>query len=416
MSDIPAIDGGEKVRTGPWPERGIYGKEEKEALNVLLDEAIASGKAPGYGGPEEDAYCKEFAEMMGGGYANGVNSGTNAVYVALRSLDLPPFSEVAVGCITDAGGIMPIPLLNCIPVPVDTAPGSFSPGPEQVEAAMTPRTSAILIAHIFGEPSDIEGIIEVADKHGVPVVEDCAQAHYTKLNGKMLGTFGKVSAFSTMFGKLHCTGGQGGLVFTKDEEVYKMIKRSSDRGKPFGLPAGTSNQFASLNMNMDEISACIGRIQLKKLPGFVKHRQKIYAAVKEGISDLKAVFIPDPIPGAESSYWRIRVGFRPEKANCDKKTFYNALVAEGLTNLEPSCIASQHLADWFVNKKAFGNSQFPWNSSDYKGDHNKTYSCPNAIKSTETYFKLFINEAWTDEDICDAVKIFRKVDKCLSLA
>lgn len=221
-----AINGGPRVRTKPFPGRGLLGPEEKAAVDALFDEAIASGSAFGYNGPTEEAYCKEFAEFMGGGYVDAVNSGTTAVYVALRALNIEPFTEVIVSCLTDPGGMMPIVMMNCIPIIADTEPGSYNTGPKEVEELISPLTSAILVAHIGGEPVDMEGIMAIARKHNIPVVEDCAQAHGAKLNGKLVGTFGDVAAFSTMFGKHHCTGGQGGLVYTRDERLYYEARRS----------------------------------------------------------------------------------------------------------------------------------------------------------------------------------------------
>jgi dTDP-4-amino-4,6-dideoxygalactose transaminase len=151
--------------------------------------------------------------------------------------------------------------------------GSYNSGPEQIEALISPLTSAILVAHIAGEPVDMTGILAVARKHNLPVVEDCAQAHGAKINGQMVGTFGDIGAFSTMSGKHHCTGSQGGVVFTKQESLYHEIRRNSDRGKPFFLPTGSSNPVASLNLNLNDIAATIGRIQLKKLPDINARRQ-----------------------------------------------------------------------------------------------------------------------------------------------
>ena len=106
--DKLAINGGPKAIASPLPPRGHFGKEEQEAANRLFEKSIACGSPFGYNGEEEEKFGQEFAAFLGSGYADGVNSGTNAVYVALRALDLPPFSEVIVGAITDPGGIMPI--------------------------------------------------------------------------------------------------------------------------------------------------------------------------------------------------------------------------------------------------------------------------------------------------------------------
>ena len=406
-----AINGGAPVRTEPWPARGLIGIEEKRAVDALFDEAIACGNAPGYGGPEEDAYCSEFAESLGGGFADAVNSGTTAVYTALRALDLEPFTEVVVGCVTDPGGMMPIPLLNCIPVPADTAPGSYNSGPEQIEAAITPLTSAIVVAHIFGEPADMPGILEVAKAHSLPVVEDCAQAHGARLHGQALGTFGDVAAFSTMFGKHHCTGGQGGVVFTRHEDLLPMVRRAADRGKPFGLPAGSTNVLASLNLNLNEFAAAIGREQLKKLPAIVERLRKVVGRIRAGIRDVSGVPIPEPLPGAEPSYWKLRVEFRAEAMTCDKATFCAALRAEGLTCVMDNYLAAMpHRQDWFVQRRVFGTPGYPWTSPDYRGDADRQFPCPNAMAAMERFFVLFCNESWRDGDTDDAVAILRKVE------
>ena len=122
----PAVHGGPRARRWPWPRRRHFDKREKGAVMQLLDREIRKGGAVIYGGPETKAYCRAFANYLGGGYAAAVNSGTNAVYVALRVLDLEPGSEVIVSAITDAGGAMPVALLNCIPVPADCRPGSLN--------------------------------------------------------------------------------------------------------------------------------------------------------------------------------------------------------------------------------------------------------------------------------------------------
>ncbi len=278
-----ALNGGPRVRQTPWPERAHFGREEKAAVDALFDQTITTGRMFEYNGKPEEEFCRQFADFMGGGFVDAVNSGTSAVYVALRALEPAPFSEIIAGPITDPGGLMPIPLMNCIPIIPDAAPGAYSPGPAQIEECITPRTSAIVVAHIFGEPADIPGIMEVARRHHLPVVEDCAQAHCAKLQGKLLGTFGDLAAFSTMFGKHFNTGGQGGMAFTRSEDLYWKCRRYSDRGKPFGLPEGRSNVAASMNLNLNDLSATIGAEQLRKLPGIVARRRALVQKVSQGI-------------------------------------------------------------------------------------------------------------------------------------
>lgn len=408
-----AMNGGPKVRSTPFPVRHHFGIEEKEAIVSYLDDSITRGAEIAYNGVQEVAYCQEFAEYMGGGYADAVNSGTTAVYVALRSLNLEPFTEVIISPITDPGGMMPIALMNCIPVVADSAQGCYNTDSTQIEKMITPLTSAILVAHIGGEPTDIEAIVDLGKKHNIPVIEDCAQAHGAKINGKLVGSFGDIAAFSTMSGKHHCTGGQGGLVFTKNEELYWRVRQNADRGKPFGLPPGSSNVTASLNFNMSDLAAVIGREQLKKLPGIVAKRRTLVEKLTERFRHLQALVVPPQLPAAEASYWWWRLEVDPRKIICDKATYCKALLAEGMP-ITPIYRAMPHEMDWYKNKSVFGTSGYPWRSPLYKGDPERKFECPNAMASTELQFNLTIFENWGDEEIRDIVKAFMKVDHAFS--
>lgn len=404
-----AVNGGPKTRARPWPGRGLLGPEEKAAADALFDQAIASGEAFGYNGPAEERYCREFAKFMGGGYADAVNSGTTAVYVALRALNIEPFTEVIVSPITDPGGMMPIVLLNCIPLVADAAPGRYNTGPEQVAELISPRTSAILIAHIGGEPADIAGIAAIARKRGIPVVEDCAQAHGARLHGRLAGTFGAIAAFSTMFGKHHCTGGQGGVVFTRSKKLYLECRRAADRGKPFGRPPGSTNCLASLNFNLNDLAAAIGSVQLKKLPRIVRQRRQIVERLARGFSRLKAVALPPQIGGAEPSYWWLRLQFNAAAVTCDKETYCKALKAEGLLII-PSYRAMPHLMDWYKHRRVFGASGYPWTAPEYKGERDRRFPCPNALAATAAQFNLSIYESWGKAEIADIIAAFTKVE------
>ncbi|MCX5642116.1 MAG: DegT/DnrJ/EryC1/StrS family aminotransferase [Candidatus Omnitrophica bacterium] len=404
-----AINGGPKVRLKPLPGRGLLGPEEKAAVDALFDEAIASGEAFGYNGPAEEEYCREFTEFMGGGYADAVNSGTSGVYVALHALNPEPFTEIIVSPITDCGGMMPITLLNCIPIIADTEPNSYNTGPDQIEKLISPLTSAILVAHIGGEPADIKGIVAVAKKHHIPVIEDCAQSPGAKINGRLVGTFGKIASFSTMFGKHFCTGGQGGMVYTENEDLYWKSRQVSDRGKPFGLPTGSTNSIASLNFNLDDLAATIGRVQLKKLPGILAKRRKIVAQLREEFKKLRVVSIPTVPDDTHPAYWFLRLRFHPETVTCDKETYCQSLTAEGMP-VNPNYNALPHTYDWYKNRSVFGTSGYPWTSPRYKGDPNQQFPCPNARAAISRHFNLGISESWSNKDVASITAALKKTE------
>ncbi len=307
---------------------------------------------------------------------------------------------------------MPVVLLNCIPVVADADVGSFNAGPNQVERVLSPLTSAIVVAHIAGEPADMAGIMALARNYGIPVVEDCAQAHGAKMNGSYVGAFAELASFSTMYSKIYSTGGQGGMVYTRDEGLYNEVRRAADRGKPFGLPEGSTNCMATLNFNMDQLSAAIGCEQLKKLPGFVARRREIAARIAGGIGALSTVSMPKLLPGTEPSYWFIRMRFNSEAASCDKTTFCKALVAEGLP-VDPDYNHLQHTFEWCAARRVFGSSGYPWASPAYKGDPERKFYCPNAHDAIADHFILQAHQNWGEEEIYDAIEILAKVDAAL---
>jgi perosamine synthetase len=415
-----ALEGGQPVRATPFPARAHVGAEEQAAVAAVFDAAVAAGAVPGYNGAEEQAYCDEFSAYLGGGYTDAVSSGTAGVYVALRALDPEPFGEVIVGAVTDPGGMMPIPLLNQIPVVADTVPGSFNTGPEQVEALLTPLTRAIVVAHIAGEPADLPGILALAHGRGIPVIEDCSQSHGASLHGRLVGSFGGIAVFSTMFGKHHSSGGQGGLVFTQDEELYRRIRRASDRGKPFALPEGSTNALASLNLNLNDLAAAIGRVQLRKLPAILGRRREIVSELVAGLQGLDCVSLPPLLDGAESSSWFLRLRYHSEAARVDKETFCRALAAEGLPVMADYSAALPHMMDWFVNRRVFGSSGYPWTSPEYvrlsTHDPDRVFPCPNALAAIDAHFNVMFHEDWTSADVADALTIFRKVAAAYGLA
>jgi len=407
-----AINGGPKVRTKPLPARALFGPEEKAAVDALFDEAIRTGSVFGYEGAQEQAYCREFAASLGGGYADAVNSGSSAVYVALRALEIEPFTEVIVPPITDPGGIMPVALAGCIPVVADAHPGSYNVGPDEIAARLTAHTSAIIVAHIAGEPCDMAPIVALARRHGLALIEDCAQAHGARYRGRRVGTFGDVGAFSTMSGKHHATGAQGGVVFTRDESRYWAARRYADRGKPFGIQGATSNVVASLNLNSSDLAAAIGRVQLAKLDSIVARRREVVQAIASGLRRSRAVSLGWVPEGAEPSYWFLRLHVDTSVLQVDGNTFATALAAEGFPISASYRAAFQARAAWLIERRVFGTSGYPWAAPEYHGPYKEVrdLACPNAEAVLESDFNLHLHERWGEEEVADFLAAVEKVE------
>ena len=404
-----AIDGGPKVRETPFPKRHLFGSEERQAALGLFSAAQESGEAIGYSGPEELAYEREFAAFMGGGYADLVNSGTAALYAALGALKLAAAGEVVIPPITDPGGAMPAALLCQVPVVADAAPGSFNAGAAQIEAVLTRHTRAIVVAHIAGELADMTPILALAEERGIPVVEDCAQAHGARYKGQLAGSLGTVAAFSTMSGKHHATGPQGGVVFTRDEELCWEAKRFADRGKPFNA-AAASNVRAGLNLNGNDLSAAIGRVQLRKLAAMVAQRRRVAAQVAAAIVERKAVRLGWQVPESEGAYWFMRFRVDAAKLRVGKDGFARAVAAEGI----PVTVAYRYIpseAIWFKERRVFPGSDYPWGLPAYKGDRKAQFACPNAVAAVESHFILSIHENFAAQEVADIAEAFAKVER-----
>ena len=355
-------------------------------------------------------YEKDFVEFMGGGFADGVNSGTNAVYAALGSLRLDPFSEVIVPPITDPGGVMPVALLGCVPVVADADPRSYNISPASIESLVTERTKAIIVAHIAGDVVDMDPILSLARERGIYVIEDCSQAHGARYKGKLVGTMGDVAAFSMMSGKHHCTGGQGGVVYTQKEQFHWQGRRFADRGKPFNIDGEELNVIAGLNCNLDDLSAAIGSSQLKKLPGIIKRRQDFAKLLAKALQDSQAVSMGFQLEDTESVYWFCRMKFNADAVNVDKAKFCDALAAEGVpVRAEYRYIPAE--MPWFRKKAVFGESGLPWDCSKYKGSSVPVAKIDNAIKSVETHFDIQANENFGPQEAEDIAASIMKVQQ-----
>lgn len=401
-----AIDGGTPVRRSQWTERRVHGAEERDVVCALMDKIAETGAPFTYGGPEEKAYCEEFAAFQGGGYADAVNSGSNAIFVALRALQLDGGSEVIVSPVSDPGGVMPIPLAGLVPVPADSEPASFNIGAEQIRQRITPRTRAVVVTHIAGIAADMDAIMAVAREHDLHVIEDCAQAHGALYKGAMVGTFGDVGCFSTMYGKHHVTGGQGGLTFTRSEDTSNRLRRHADRGKTFGLP-GAVTDVAALNCNSDELHCAIGRVQLRKLPDMLRRRREIARRIAEECVGLRTVqpVACSPQGGTESAHWFLFFNFSAEACSVDKGRFVEALAAEGLPFAAHYNFPTFR-SEWFKQQAVFGAAGFPWNE-----DSPRDYPMPNIDACMESFFKLSgFHETLTDADVDDLICGLKKVD------
>lgn len=394
-----AITGGIPVRTAPFPGQRLFDEDALHAVTQVFYHAWETGRDFGYQGEFEEAYMTDFCGMMGGGYADAVSSGTAAVFLAFASLDLPTGSEVICSPVTDPGGVTPLLALGLRPVVADAAPDSFNLDPASLMSNITPRTKAVLVTHVGGMPANMPHICSIARAHDLFVVEDCSQAHGARIDSILVGTFGDVAAFSTMFSKNHASGGCGGIVFTHSAEYYRRIRALADRGKPFldsqfdPKNPGTF-LFPALNFNQDELSCAIGRATLVKLPAIIHRRQAIAHRITRGLAPSRLFDVLLQPEGYEMSPFFLTIRVAIGGGIPCKTDIARAVQAEGIP-INPDY--RYVLAEW------------PWLAPHCAVPP----STPNASAFRATSFNILFNERFTDADADDIVSAMLKVDAAM---
>ncbi len=402
MSDVSsiesrlAINGGSPVRDRPMPARLAFGPDERAMIDAALDHYAELGLDPGYQGYFEKRYCDAFADLMGGGHADAVATGTAAIFVALAALELPKGSEVLVSPITDPGSLSAIILNGLVPKLTDSAPGSYNATSEQFVPRFDENTSAVLAVHSVGEPTDIDEIVAAADTRGIRVVEDCSQSHGAMIGERRIGTFGHIAAFSTMYRKASVTGPSGGVVYSRDETLHRRALAYADRGKPswrddFDDRNPSQFLFPALNLHSDEIGCAIGIASLARLDDTRARRLAFVKEVAQLIEAESGLCRPYGYSDALSPFvFPIFVDSR--KIAVSKTEFAVALIAEGIP-LNPHY--QYVVADW------------PW-LRPYLADDADT---PNARDARDNSFCLYLNENYTNVEARDVVQAITKVER-----
>ena len=278
------------------PAKPIIGDEEREAVDrVLRSGMIAQG-------PEVKAFEEEFSEHFGLGRACvAVNSGTSGLHLGLLSSGIGPGDEVIVPSFTFAATANSVALTGATPVFADIALDDFTLDPASVEVSITDKTKAIMPVHLYGHPAKMAELQAIADKHGLMLFEDAAQAHGASLNGTPVGAFGTFAMFS-LYPTKNMTSGEGGMVSAANEEVERNLRLYRNQG----MLQQYHNEVVGLNNRMTDIHAAIGRVQLTKVGAWTKQRQDNAAFLS---SNLEGVVVPAVADGAVHVYhqYTIRV-------------------------------------------------------------------------------------------------------------
>lgn len=274
----------------------IIGSAERDAVDrVMLSGMLAQG-------PEVEAFEREFsAQVVDGLDCIAVNSGTSALHLSLLAYGIGPGDEVVVPSFTFAATANSVAMTGATPVFADIEQASFCLSPAAVEAAIGPRTRAVVPVHLYGHPAAMEQLSAICARTGVLLVEDAAQAHAAKLRGRPVGTWGVAGSFS-FYPTKNMTSGEGGMIVTADEDVARRARLLRNQGQERRY----ENEIVGLNNRMTDLHAAIGRVQLTNLPAWTAKRQ---SNAKIFDNELSGVVVPSVADGAVHVYhqYTIRV-------------------------------------------------------------------------------------------------------------
>lgn len=370
-----------------------FGAEEIAAVTEVLQSGVLITTKGKYGKLLESS----FAEKLGVKYAYACNSGSAAVHVAIAAINPNPGDEIITTSITDMGALTPIIFQGAIPVFADVDPKTLNVTAETIEKVLSEKTKAIIVTHLFGNPCEMDAIMELANEKGIPVIEDTAQSFLATVNGKYAGTIGKIGAFSFQQGK-QMTTGEGGIVVTNDDELARRMYLFINKAWGYGDP-NPDHYFASLNYRMTELQAAVSYEQLKKLEYSVSQRQKMAALLDEKIKDIDGIESYKPADNATMTYWKFCLRVDDTKIQDGSVGLAKALKTYDVASAPRYVVKPAYKCMVFREQNTFGDSHYPFNLArpeavDYNDDNFQ-----GTIKGLHDVLVLPINEKYEEYHI-----------------
>jgi hypothetical protein len=325
-----------------WP---IYSPDEITAVARVLK----SGKVNYWTGEEARHFEQEYAAHCDVPFAVAIANGSVALELALKAIGVGPGDEVIVPSRTFVATASSVALVGARPIFADVDRVSQNITAETLEAVVTARTRAVIVVHLAGWPCEVQSILELAKLKNLAVVEDCAQGHGALYRGRPVGSFGDAAIFSFCQDKIISTGGEGGMLVTRDRDIWHRAWSYKDHGKNYAATtaanAAASRKFRWLhdtfgtNWRMTEMQAVIGRLQLKKLDHWIEHRSSCASYLNSRLRHIEGIRTTEPPHDVRHSYYKYYAFIEPErlKPKWNRDRIVKMLVQQGFFAQPGSC-------------------------------------------------------------------------------
>ena len=416
-TQILALFGGPKTIQTEFKRYNPIGVEEVQAATKVIESGVLSQFLGAwhedfFGGQKVKEFERQCESYFGVRHAVTVNSWTSGLIAAVGAIGIEPGDEVIVTPWTMCATATAILHWNAIPVFADIEPETFNLDPASIEANITPYTKAIMAVDIFGHSADMDAILVIAERHGLKVITDSAQAPGTYYKGRITGTLAHVGGYSLNYHK-HIHTGEGGILVTNDDEIADRLRLIRNHAEAVVGNKGVTDLSNMLghNFRLGEIECAIGIEQLKKLNGFVASRQRVAERLTQGLIGLTGLRTPIVKHNCTHAYYMYPMVLDIEQLGVSRARLIEALEAEGVVGLVAGYV-NLHLLPMYQQKIAYGSKGFPWTSNICRRDVSYQKGiCPVAETLHEfTYlaFAMCMHELM-DEEVDLMVSAFRKV-------
>lgn len=362
-----------------------------------LSEAIESGVLTSTKGTMVKALEAGFAALLGARQAYACSSGTAALHTAIAAIDPEPGDEIVTTPITDMGALAPILYQGAIPVFADVDPHTYNVTAETISACLSERTKAIMVTHLFGNPCEMDPIMELARSHDLPVIEDCAQAYLARYRGECVGRIGAIGCFSLQQGK-HITSGEGGLLVTDDDALARRIFLFINKAWGYG-DERPDHYFLALNYRMTELQGAVALAQLPKLKGVVEARIRIAGRLTEGLRDVPGIEIPRVTPKGVHTYWRYCLRVEDAVIPGGTVALGKLLARRGIACAPRYIQKPAFRCEVFQKQQTFGKSRYPFTLARPEAIDYDPSRYPGTFSALDRVLVLPINERYTDQNV-----------------
>ena len=411
-----AIKGGAPAKQNPDPPMypggmEIGDEEEQAVLEVLRAKRLFRYYGPGEADSKASQLERAFAEKTGARYAVAVTSGTAALVCGLQGIGIGPGDEVIVPAYTWIASASAVVAAGGIPV-IAEVDETLLLDPADVERKITPYTKAIMPVHMRGAACRMDELMALANEHGLKVIEDVAQANGGSYKGQALGTFGDVGCYSLQFNKI-ITSGEGGMVVTNDESVWKRTNMYHDVIGALRLEFDAAELLCGVNYRMPELLAAVALVQLRRLDGLIDAMRQRKRMLKAGIEDVtrrKGISFRE-LADPEGDTAIATVFFMDSAAQADAVS--QALRAENIgagTLYRPEGIDYHVYANWLpiINRRTWTNAGGPWRWAQREIEY-RPDMCPRSLDLLGRAVHLNVSPLLTNEDLEETVEGLNRV-------